>query len=71
MSAFVVVHPPAPGGGRRVSVHGETLGTAYGLTDLIEYLARAGLDIATVDLYDESVIEWQGGNHLIWERAAE
>ncbi|MBO8198185.1 hypothetical protein ACH4RA_16340 [Streptomyces smyrnaeus] len=71
MSALVVVHPPAPGGGRRVTAHGETLGTAYGLTDLIEYLAGAGLDIATVDLYDDAVIEWQGGNHLVWGREAE
>ncbi|MGP3988102.1 hypothetical protein [Streptomyces sp. 3N207] len=71
MSALVVVHPPSPGGGRRVTARGETLGTAYGLTDLIEYLARAGLDIATVDLYDESVIEWQGGNHLVWGPEAE
>ncbi|MBO8190822.1 hypothetical protein ITI46_03785 [Streptomyces oryzae] len=71
MSALVVVHPPAPGGGRRVTARGETLGTAYGLTDLIEYLARAGLDVATVDLYDDAVIEWQGGNHLVWGREAD
>lgn len=71
MSAVIVVHPPAPAGGRRVTAHGELLGTAYGLTDLIEYLGLAGLDVATVDLYDDSVIEWQGGNHLVWGRRAE
>jgi hypothetical protein len=71
MSALVVVHPPAPDGGRRVTAHGETLGTAYGPTDLIEYLARTGLDIATVDLYDDEVFEWQGGNHLVWGREVE
>ncbi len=71
MSSVIVVHPPLPGGGRHVTAHGEPLGTAYGLTDLIEYLGRAGLDVATVDLYDESVIEWQGGNHLVWGREAD
>ncbi len=54
-----------------MSARGETLGTAYGLTDLIEYLRRAGLDVATVDLYDDAIIEWQGGNHLVWGREPE
>ncbi|WP_369200878.1 hypothetical protein [Streptomyces sp. PU-14G] len=71
MSAVLVVHPPSPAGGRQVSARGETLGTAYGLTDLIEYLRRAGLDVATVDLYDDAIIEWQGGNHLVWGREPE
>ena len=68
---IVVVHPPAPEGGRHVTAHGESLGTAYGLTDLIEFLRRAGLDIATVDLYDDEVIDWRGGNHAIWGHEAE
>ncbi|MGW5021870.1 MULTISPECIES: hypothetical protein [Streptomyces] len=70
MSAPIVVHPPYPAGGRRVSAHGETLGTAYGLTDLIEFLSRAGIDVATVDLDDDSVIEWQGGTREVWAREA-
>ena len=66
MSPPVVVHPPAPEGGRRVTVYGETLGTAYGLTDPIEFLSRSGLDVATIGLDDDSVIEWQGGTHEVW-----
>ncbi|GEB51781.1 hypothetical protein SCA03_43320 [Streptomyces cacaoi] len=53
-----------------MSAHGETLGTAYGLTDLIEFLSRAGIDVATVDLDDDSVIEWQGGTREVWAREA-
>ncbi|NSC20991.1 hypothetical protein FM076_07110 [Streptomyces albus subsp. chlorinus] len=71
MSSLIVVHPPSPEGGRRVTSHGETLGTAYGLTDLIEYLGRTGLDVATIDLYDDAIIDWRGGNHLVWGREAE
>ena len=71
MTPVIVVHPPAPTGGRRVSAHGETLGTAYGLVDLIEYLSRAGLDIATIDLDDETVIEWQGAGREVWGREAD
>ncbi|MFG3253348.1 hypothetical protein [Streptomyces sp. NPDC048172] len=66
MGAPIVVYPPAPAGGRRVAAHGETLGTAYGMVDVIEFLRRAGLDIATISLYDEELIEWRGGSPEVW-----
>ncbi|NLU67025.1 hypothetical protein [Streptomyces sp. HNM0574] len=67
MSAPVVVHPPVPEGGRRVTARGEFLGTAYGMVDLIEFLRRAGLDLATIDLHDKDLIDWQGGGPETWE----
>ncbi|MDJ1133107.1 hypothetical protein [Streptomyces iconiensis] len=70
MSAPIVVHPPAPEGGRHVTAYGESLGTAYGLTDLIEFLERTDIDVASLDLEDETVIEWKGGTHEVWGRLA-
>lgn len=66
MSAPIVVHPPAPSGGRRVTARGESLGTAYGMVDVIEFLRRAGLDVATVSLKDDELIEWRGGGPEVW-----
>nr|WP_079123850.1 hypothetical protein [Streptomyces sp. NBRC 110611] len=60
----VVVHPPSPTGGRRVTSRGEILGLAYSSVDLLEFLRRAGLD--TVSLEDRDLIEWRGGDHNVW-----
>lgn len=70
MRAPVIVHPPAPEGGRRVTARGALLGVAYGRVDLIEFLRRAGLDLATIDLHDEELIDWQGGGPEVWEHDA-
>ncbi|MCD9592435.1 hypothetical protein LUV28_32205 [Streptomyces sp. 8ZJF_21] len=37
----VIVQPPSPTGGRTVRVDGTILGTAYGPSDLREFLRRA------------------------------
>ncbi|WP_411140270.1 hypothetical protein [Streptomyces sp. x-80] len=61
----VVVHPPSPSGGRRVSAGGEILGLAYGPRDLVEFLRRAGLDEDAIE--DPQLIEWRGGGPDVWE----
>lgn len=61
----VVVYPPTEGGGRRVRVNGEILGTAYGVTDLLEFLRRAGLDPDDADL-EGPLFEWRGGGPEVW-----
>ncbi|WP_421107038.1 hypothetical protein [Streptomyces sp. NEAU-S77] len=38
----VVVHPPSPSGGRRVTIRGEIVGLAQGPADLLQFLRRAG-----------------------------
>jgi hypothetical protein len=35
---LAVVLPPAPDGGRRVTIHGERMGTAYSLFDVLDGL---------------------------------
>ncbi|MEU7431069.1 hypothetical protein AB0B07_09460 [Streptomyces sioyaensis] len=62
----VVVHPPSPSGGRRVTVRGAIVGMAYGPVDLIEFLRRAGLDADEVSLDDAALIEWRGGDQAVW-----
>ncbi|WP_438483568.1 hypothetical protein [Streptomyces sp. S186] len=56
----IVVHPLAPSGGRRVYVDAESLGVAFDVRDLLEFLRRAGLDPEDVR-FDDPVIEWRGG----------
>lgn len=59
----IVVHPPSPNGGRRVTVRGEILGLAHSDSDLIEFLRRAGLEHAEAMLTDDTtMIEWRGGD---------
>ncbi|MFI9202429.1 hypothetical protein [Streptomyces sp. NPDC053048] len=65
--ARIVVHPPSPAGGRWVTLGAETLGRAYGIVDLIEFLQRAGLNTQALRLEDPHAIEWQGGGPGIWE----
>lgn len=62
----IVVHPPTPSGGRRVTVGAENLGVAYGVVDVIEFLRRAGSDPDEVRLDDPSEIEWLGGGPGAW-----
>lgn len=62
----VVVHPPSPSGGRRVTVDAEILGVAYGPADLIEFLRRAGMDPDEIQLDDRALIEWRGGGPEAW-----
>ncbi|MGH3312909.1 MAG: hypothetical protein ACRDP3_20395 [Streptomyces sp.] len=66
MTASIVVHPPAPTGGRRVTADGEDLGLALGIADLVEFLRRAGLDPDQVRLDDPVLIEWRGGKADVW-----
>ncbi|WP_438490790.1 hypothetical protein [Streptomyces sp. S186] len=66
----IVVHPPAPTGGRRVSVDAERLGVAFDVADLREFLRRAGLDPEDVRL-DDPAIEWRGGGPDVWNIATE
>ncbi|MGW4516431.1 hypothetical protein ACWEO4_31590 [Streptomyces sp. NPDC004393] len=65
----VIVFPPGEGGGRRIHVGSETLGTAYSLHDLSVFLERAGLEgLDVVDLVNSPLIEWHGGGPEVWVR---
>ncbi|MEU6841449.1 hypothetical protein ABZ930_06185 [Streptomyces sp. NPDC046716] len=58
----IVVHRPAPGGGRRVTVGAVRLGLAHSDSDVIEFLRRAGLDDADQLVHGDSpAIQWRGG----------
>lgn len=61
----VVVHPPSPTGGRRVTIHGQIAGLARGPADIREFLRRAGLDPDDVDL-EGPMIEWRRGGPDAW-----
>ncbi|MER6046352.1 hypothetical protein ABT168_02495 [Streptomyces sp. NPDC001793] len=52
----IVVHPPAPTGGRRVYVDAESLGVAFDVADLREFLRLAGRDPEGVWLDDPASI---------------
>ncbi|MFE7516003.1 hypothetical protein ACFU8I_32935 [Streptomyces sp. NPDC057540] len=61
-SAPIVVHPPSPTGGRRVTVRqGGILGLAHSDRDVTEFLRRAGLEDADRLLDDPRWVEWRGG----------
>ncbi|MDF3298788.1 hypothetical protein [Streptomyces tropicalis] len=62
----VVVHPPSPTGGRRVRVNGEILGLAYGVSDVAEFLRRAGLDVDPMQVAVSPLIDWRGGGPEYW-----
>ncbi|MFS4105113.1 hypothetical protein [Streptomyces sp. PD-S100-1] len=70
-TARVVVHPPATNGGRRVTVDGQPLGTAFSVHDLAVFLERAGLegwDELDVAQHSElGLIEWRGGGPEVWQ----
>ncbi|MER6128804.1 hypothetical protein ABT173_40850 [Streptomyces sp. NPDC001795] len=63
----VIVSPPGEGGGRRVQVDGETLGTAFSLHDLAALLQGAGLETSDeLDVAESPLIEWHGGGPEVW-----
>jgi hypothetical protein len=65
----VVVHPPSPSGGRRVTIRGEIVGLAQGPADLLEFLRRAGAP-ENARLDDPELIEWRGGGPHRWPPAS-
>lgn len=63
----VIVSAPGEGGGRRVQVDGETLGTAYSLHDLSVFLERAGLEgLDELDVALSPLVEWHGEGPEVW-----
>jgi hypothetical protein len=62
----ITVHPLSPSGGRRVTVGAQSLGVAYGVADVLEFLRRAGADPDEVKLDDPRVVEWRGGGPGVW-----
>ncbi|MFF4696033.1 hypothetical protein [Streptomyces chattanoogensis] len=64
----VIVHPPTPSGGRRVTVRGQIVGLAHGRGDVAEFLRRAGIagPAGDVQLDDPRLVEWRGGNLDDW-----
>jgi hypothetical protein len=62
----VTVAPPSPKGGRRVRVNGESLGVAYSLEDLSEFLRRAGLDMDPAAAAASPLIDWRGVGPESW-----
>ncbi|MGW1885897.1 hypothetical protein [Streptomyces sp. NPDC001970] len=62
----VIVHPPAPSGGRRVTIRGNQVGTAYNLFDVLEFLRRANLPETDTAVDDPELIEWRGGGPEAW-----
>ncbi|WP_331719100.1 hypothetical protein OG985_49000 (plasmid) [Streptomyces sp. NBC_00289] len=71
-SPTIVVHPPSPTGGRKVTVrsHGrdKILGTAYSDHDLVVFLESAGIHDPDSALDDDRWIEWRGGRAHQWTR---
>ncbi|MEV0243370.1 hypothetical protein AB0I06_26120 [Streptomyces sp. NPDC050674] len=65
-SIRVIVHPPSPSGGRRVRVDGEILGLAHNVTDVAEFLRRAGLEIDPADVAAVAWIDWRGVGPEHW-----
>jgi hypothetical protein len=62
----VIVHPPQPDGGRRVTIRDEYVGTAYHLLDVVEFLRLAGLPEADTKIDDPELLEWRGGGPTYW-----
>lgn len=67
MAAPIVVHPPSPSGGRRVTANGSILGLAHDLRDLAEFLRRIGLDPNDVRFDDPELLEWRRGGPEVWQ----
>jgi hypothetical protein len=66
----VVVLPPQSDGGRRVTIRGKRVGTAYNLFDVLDFVHSAGLpaeEDRAVD--DPELIEWRGGGPYEWSGA--
>ncbi|GAA1360868.1 hypothetical protein [Streptomyces beijiangensis] len=69
MSAPIIVHPPSPSGGRRVTAQGQILGLAHSDRDVTEFLRRAGIEDAELVLDDRMWVEWRGGRAHRYEAA--
>jgi hypothetical protein len=61
-----VVRPPASDGGRRVTINGERVGTAYSLFDVLDFLHHADLPAEDRAVDDPELIEWRGGGPYDW-----
>ncbi|MFI0827320.1 hypothetical protein ACH4Q7_23010 [Streptomyces roseolus] len=68
-NAPIVVHPPSPSGGRRVTVRSSILGLAHSDRDVLEFLRRTGLEDADALLDDPRWVEWRGGRAHSYEAA--
>ncbi|OEJ35121.1 hypothetical protein [Streptomyces subrutilus] len=68
--APVVVHPPAPDGGRQITLHREghdaPLGLARSDHDLIVFLEAAGVIEPENVLDDPQLVEWRGAPPHQW-----
>ncbi|MEU5522806.1 Yip1 family protein [Streptomyces sp. NPDC093250] len=62
---WVVVEPPDSRGLRRVTVGGETVGSAWSLGELRRMLRRLGYP-EDMDLDDPASISWRGGDSRTW-----
>lgn len=64
----VIVYPPTPSGGRRVTVRGQIVGLAHGRGDVASILREAGLAAGAeeIDLDQPRLIEWRGGDLDTW-----
>ncbi|TRV71765.1 hypothetical protein FKN01_31260 [Streptomyces sp. 130] len=69
MSAPIIIHPPSPTGGRRVTIRGQIVGLAHTDLDVEEFLRRAGLPDAEYLLDDPSWVQWRGGRAHRYEAA--
>ncbi|WP_039630056.1 hypothetical protein [Streptomyces sp. 769] len=66
MAAPIVVHPPSPAGGRRVTAAERFLGLARNPGDVEEFIRRAGLHPDDIRLDDPELVEWRGGGPDVW-----
>lgn len=62
----IVVHPPAPEGGRHITVRGRAVGLAHSDQDLIRLLRSAGLGESDTTLDDPHLVEWRGAGAHVW-----
>jgi hypothetical protein len=53
-----------------VTIHGEDVGTAYSLFDVLDFLHRAGLPAEDRAIDDPELIEWRGGGPYDWNNSA-
>lgn len=67
MTPPIVVHPPGPSGGRRVTARTRLLGLARSAEELTEIMHAAGLAPGEIDLADPHLVEWRGGGPDTWE----
>ncbi|MEU6664200.1 hypothetical protein [Streptomyces sp. NPDC046821] len=65
-TAPVTVYPPRSDGGRRVTIRGKDVGTAYNLLDVLEFLRAKGLPEADTTIDDPALIDWHGAGPDYW-----